>query len=359
MNKEPMKKLVSKIRARKQPKEPVGRITNDTLAEHREKVLAGGRKFKYPVQYARHRLVINAIIIAASAIILLVASFWYLLYPAQNTSEFSYRVTKVVPVPVANIDGQAVRYSDYLMKYRSALHYLVEKERVDIKTEDGQRQLTFIKDSSMNDAVADAYAHKLAKEFDVSVPSDEVDAFLKAARESQSEGISEAAQSGVLADYYGWTMGEYRDIVAQKLLRQEVSYKIDDKARGIGASIERSVAAEGAEFNAIAAELNVDKKDTVVYMPASWVPKTNQDGGLAEAAAKLQKGEVSSAIKSPGDGYYYVRLIDSNDTQVQYEYIHVPLTTFTEQLAAIKKEGKVKYYIKLEPVKSATSGAQQ
>ena len=85
-----MKKLLSKLPSRKkaQLQEPEGRITNDTLAEHREKVLAGGRKFKYPVQYARHRLVRNTIIISVSALVLLMGLGWYTLYQAQNTSEF-------------------------------------------------------------------------------------------------------------------------------------------------------------------------------------------------------------------------------------------------------------------------------
>lgn len=348
--KEIMKKLVSKIRTRKQPKEPVGRITNDTLAEHREKVLAGGRKFKYPIQYARHKLVINAAIIAGSALILLVATGAYLLYGAQNTSEFMYRVTKVVPVSVASVDGQSVRYSEYLMKYRSALHYLVEKERVDMKTDDGKRQRTFIKDSSMNDAVADAYARKLAKEHDITVKSEEVDDFLKSARQADGEEFSEAAQAGVIADYYNWTMAEYRGIIADKLLRQKVSYKIDDKAKGIAASVEKIISAEDATFKDVAASLNIDKKDTVVFAPAAWVPKNNRDGGLAEAASKLEKGKISEALKGPGDGYYFVRLVDSNETDVQYEYIQVPLTAFDAQLAAAKKDDKIKYYIKLEPV---------
>ncbi len=351
-----MKKLLSKFKARKQPKEPVGRITNDTLAEHREKVLAGGRKFKYPVQYARHKLVINAIIIAISTLILLVAVGWYLLYPAQNTSEFMYRVTKVVPVPVATIDGQSVRYSDYLMKYRSALHYLVEKERVDTKTEDGKRQLTFIKNSSMDDAVADAYALKKAREFGMTVSVEEVEAFLKKARQAEGGQISEATQAGVLAEYYDWTMDEYRGVIAQKLLRQQVSYKVDDKARGIAASIEASLKPEGASLQAVAASLNEDKKDTAIYMPPVWLNRDNQDHGLSEAAAKLEKGQVSDAIKSPGDGYYYIKLIDANDVQVQFEYIYVPLTAFQEQLEAVKKTGRVTYFISID---SATTNKEE
>ena len=84
------------------------RITNETVAEHREKILAGGRRFKYPVQYAKHRLVINTIVISVVALLLVVFVVWWQLYSMQNTSTFFYRITRVIPLPVASVDGQPV-----------------------------------------------------------------------------------------------------------------------------------------------------------------------------------------------------------------------------------------------------------
>jgi hypothetical protein len=101
-----MKKLLSRFR--KKDVEASSRITNETVAEHRERILAGGRRFKYPIQYARHRLVINAIIISVVAVIILGVVGWWQLYLAQNTSTFVYKVTRVLPLPVANVDGQPV-----------------------------------------------------------------------------------------------------------------------------------------------------------------------------------------------------------------------------------------------------------
>jgi len=124
-----MKRILRKIR--KQPEvPPSSRITSETVAHHRERILAGGRRFKYPVQYARHKLVFNAILISLSALIVVLFVGWWQLYKAQNTSEFMYRITKVVPMPIASIDGQSVLYSDYLLKYRSSVHYLEQKEQV-------------------------------------------------------------------------------------------------------------------------------------------------------------------------------------------------------------------------------------
>ena len=53
-----MKKIKLK-RSKKQPAPAASRITNETIAEHREQILAGGRRFKYPIQYTKHKLIIN------------------------------------------------------------------------------------------------------------------------------------------------------------------------------------------------------------------------------------------------------------------------------------------------------------
>lgn len=354
-----MKKLLSKVRRKKEPEQPAARITNDTLAEHRERVLAGGRKFKYPVQYQRHRLVINAIIIGVAAVILLIASLWYLLYSAQNTGEFTYRVTKVIPVPVAVIDSEPVRYSDYLMKYRSGEHYLVEKEQIDIKTTDGKNQLNYIKSQALSDAIADAYAHKLAKELDIQVTNADLEAFLKQQRNSSDGEVTEATYNAVILDYYGWSPEEYREAMASKLLRQKVAYAVDADAEKITDTIEARVKGGSADLQAIATELNNQSEASVQYVGATWVPKDNQDGGLAAAAQKLTKGQISTAIKpTSGNGYYYVKLDDSNDTQIQYEYIYVPLKDFTQKLAAIKQDGKLQTFIKVEQPAASQPAAQ-
>lgn len=334
---------------KKQPQEPAGRITTDTLAEHREKVLAGGRKFKYPVQYQRHRLVINALAIGAGALVLLIGIGWYMLYSAQNTSEFIYRVTKVVPVPVATVDGESVQYSDYLMKYRSAEHYLLEKEQIDGNSENGKSQLSYVKNQAMDDAVADAYAVKLARGLDIEVTNADLEAFLKQQRQSSDGEVSEVTYNAVISDYYGWSPDEYREAMKSRLLRQKVAYAVDAKAEDTTKTIEAAVKAGNTDLKATADGLNASNAETVVYMPAAWVPKNNQDGGLAVAAERLEKGQVSVAIKTTsGNGYYYVKLVDSNETQVQYEYIHVPLTQFTAKLAQVEKDNKLQKFIKIE-----------
>ena len=68
-----MKKIKLK-RSKKQPAPAASRITNETIAEHREQILAGGRRFKYPIQYTKHKLIINTVLISMASIILLLVA---------------------------------------------------------------------------------------------------------------------------------------------------------------------------------------------------------------------------------------------------------------------------------------------
>lgn len=357
-----MKKLLSKIRIGKKSLPETARITTETIAQHRERILAGGRRFKYPVQYARHKIVFNAILITLATLVVLVVVGYWQLYPAQNTSDFMYRVTRVVPVPVAVIDGQPVRYSDYLMKYRSSVHYLETKERVNLKTEDGQRQSDFVKSQAMDDSLADAYAIKLAKENNITVTDVELQTFLKQQRGSTDGGdaVSEATYNAVILDYYGWSPQEYQHAMKTKLLRQKVSFAIDTDADAVSKTVGEVIAAGNTDLKSVTEMVNKTAKIQVVYGALGWVPKTNQDGGLAQAAAKLVKGAVSPVIKSTtGEGYYYLKLLDSNDTQVNYEYVHIPLTVFMKKLQAVKDQKKVQEFIKIAEVDTTPTNQEE
>ena len=98
-----MKRLKAKLLRRKKTDEAESpsRITNETVAEHREQILAGGRKFKYPVQYSKHKLIVNSVLIAMTSLLVFVLFLWWQLYLVQYTSKFMYRVSQIVPLSVA------------------------------------------------------------------------------------------------------------------------------------------------------------------------------------------------------------------------------------------------------------------
>lgn len=134
-----------------------------------------------------------------------------------------------------------------------------------------------------------------------------------------------------------------------KLLRQKVAFAVDTDAEKASTAVGKVITSGSGntDLKGIAESTNATSGATVTFGSLGWVLKTNQDGGLAAAASLLTVGQVSTAIKSTtGDGYYYVKLVDINDTQVNYEFIHIPLTLFTEQVEKVES----KKYIKLTDV---------
>lgn len=346
-----MKKLLPKRLTKK--KVIPSRITNETVAEHRESILAGGRRFKYPMQYARHRLVFNTIIVAVVALIILIAVGWWQLYSVQNTSTFFYRVTRLLPLPVASVDGESVRYSNYLMYFNSPAHYLEQNEQLDLKSENGKRQVAYNKRKSMDSAIADAYAAKLAKGLDIKIDAAQIDKVIDSDRDTVNGRISQETYDTAISNILGWSPGENRQATKNKLLLQQVSYAIDTVAASKRDKALTLVKQPDADFDKIAEQLGGEGEAQVISGISGMVPRTNHDGGRSAAAAKLEVGQTSGVIKTTtGDGYYFVKLLEKTDRELNYAYLRIPLTKFDEQLALLKKEGKVKEFITIPSIET-------
>lgn len=345
--KEIMKKLSLKRRTPAKKAAPT-RITNETVAEHRERILAGGRRFKYPMQYARHRLVAITVIITFVALLLVTLVGWWQLYSVQNTSTFFYRVTRVVPLPVASVDDRSVRYSDYLMYYNGSAHWLRKSEQIDLNSKEGQRQNDYIKRKSMDIVVANAYAQSYATELGISVSDERVTQVTDDRRNTATGRISQETYDASALSTLGWTPAEYRQDVKNQLIVQDVSFAIDTAAQKKQEQASKLLTAGETDLDALAAKLGGEGDAKPTVSVSGMVPLTNDDGGLAKAAANLKKGEVSQMVRtSAGDGYYFVKLLDRTDTQVSYNYIRIPLTEFTHRLESLKKDNKIKEYIKI------------
>ncbi len=342
MKKINLSKLVNKS---KQDKSQLpARITNDTVAEHREQIIAGGRRFKYPVQYARQKLVRNAAIIAFISIILLSVLVFQQLYFAQNSSDFIYRITQLLPVPVATIDNEPVRYSDYLMQYRASEYYLRKYDEIKLNSEDGKRQLDGIKRQVLNTAEANAYARKLAREKSISISEKEIDDAIASKRNTVNGQITQEAYDASTMMLYRWSPQDYRQAIRQSLLRSRVAFAVDDNARSL-ADRASSLIATGKDLRAVAGELG----NGLAVQSPGLVDTTSSFSGLnVSEVAKLQPNVISGTLKSStDDGYYFVRVTQKTDTQVNFEFIQIKLTAFSAKVAELKQGNRVHEFIKV------------
>ena len=345
-----MKRLKSKLqnlRRKKQEEEPESpdRITNETVAEHREQILAGGRRFKYPMQYAKHRLVINSILISAGALLLLTILFWVQLYLMQSTAGFLYRVTQFVPVPVARVDGEFVRYSDYLMELRSELFYLSRQEGVNFNTTDGKQQMAYLKRRTLDKVQDYAYIQKVADDLKVKVTDEEVEQYIDTLRQASGREFSrDLYEQIVIKGYYDWSIGEYQLSLKNQLLKRKIALVIDEPARKKANSLLTQLN-KGADFAATAKKQSDDDITKTSGGDVGTVSVTDQDtDGLVIAANKLKPGKHSGVIETR-NGYYIVKLIEKKDGQVHYARILVALRELDKRLDALRTDNKIQEFI--------------
>jgi parvulin-like peptidyl-prolyl isomerase len=339
-------KLPDKLKSVKKT-EPPARITNDTVAEHREKILTKGRKFKYPLQYAKHKILINTIIVVIITMIAFGGWLYYMLYQKQATGDFFYNATKVLFLPVANVDGQNVSYTDYLRRTRSAIFYKQHQEKVDFNTADGQRELDYLKRDEIDKAERSAYAAKIAKAKNITVTdqeiSDEVEKNLKTAN---GETMTTADyENNVLKQYFGWTMGDYRAELKNQLVEKKVAFAVDTAAKD---KIAKALARlkSGEDFATVASEMSDDQASKASGGGVSAEIGDADPSGLTAAARELGSDEISDIIQGV-DGYYIVKLDLKTDDNTKYLMIKVALTQFNNDFEKLRKDGKIKEYIKI------------
>ena len=318
------------------------RTEKEKLDERRKEVLSKGKKFKYPMQYAKHHLVLITVIVAAVGLIAAVIIGWTMLYKMQDTGDVIYRLTRILPVPGAEIDGEKVRYSDYLMIYRSSITP-VERQGSAGSLADFDGMKDYYKREALTAAEDFALAEKFAREMGITVSEQEIDEAFDEHRRAGGVDRSRESFLKVLSDNFGMDEREYRRLLYLSLLKMKVAKEMDTEALEIAEKVEELLAEDGS-FERVQEALG-DK--IVLERTGQMVSRLNVDGGRAMKAAELSAGEISERfVSNNGDGYYFVKLVEKNDDDVSYVSIKVPFTELSKKIEQIRKEeGKIKEYI--------------
>ena len=347
-NQKTVDKIIDKVKPGKSDDKPKGQITTANIEEHREKTLESGRKFKYPTHVSMHKILITAAIIFVVALIGFVTFSWWRLYKVQDTSDFFYTATRVIPIPVAHVDGEPVLYGDYMRRLRASIYYLENQDGRDLTIEDGQRELEYTRRYNMDEAQKVAFARKITREKGLEVTSEMVDANIETTLNAGSGGtISSKAYENSLRRYFGWSMDDYRRIVHERLLLREASFAIDDEAQGKADEIKRRLNV-GEDFATVAKEVSDDFATKESGGDVGSVNINNVDqNGLIAVARSMTPGQISDVIRGV-DAFYIIKLTDKTETTVKYSQIRVGLNEFNKQFAQLREDGKITECIEIE-----------
>lgn len=316
----------------------------EKVEQRREEVLATGRKFKYPLQWTKHRIVVNTILIIIVLMAMVMVGGWLALYKMHDTGDLLYRVTKMLPVAVAKVDGKRVAFSDYLMLYRSSVISMERQSSGRFYDGDDSKELRVqYQRTALTKAEEYTYAMKLGQELGIKITDEEIE---REFRRHRTMGGAERSEEGflkIVGDNFGLNKKEYERMLYLALMKSKVEERIDQETMRRVEKIEQLLIANGGDYQAVANELG---EEVSYEETGGLVSNKNIDGGRASEAMKLEVGGQSGRfISTNGEGYYFVKLVEKTEAEVNFVSLKVEFGEFNKRFEALNREGKITEFI--------------
>ena len=320
----------------------VPRITNETVAEHREDVLKSARKYIYPLQHSKHRVVRISLALLVLVVVLFFAYCGLALYKFQSTNGFIYGVSQVIPFPVAKVGPRWISYESYLFELRRNMHYYKTQQQANFSTKDGRVQLTRIKQQALAQVSQDAYVKELAEKNHVTVTDQQVDNQVSLVRSQNRLGSNDRVFKDVLNQFWGWSEADFKRELRQQLLQQAVATKLDTtttiRAAGVLTQLQT-----GSDFATLAASSSDDSSTkTNGGQYATALTQTDRDTApqITAELFSLKPGQTSAIINT-GYTLEILKVIDRTGSSLHAAHIQFtlqPITTYTKPLIASQKQ---------------------
>lgn len=319
------------------------RITNETVAEHREEVLGSARKYIYPLNHSKRRVLVITTGLLIAAIVLFSAYCLTALYKLHSTSTFVYGVTQVIPFPVAKAGPSWVSYESYLFELRHTMHYYQNQAqpRENFNDPKFKAHLIQLKKQALQQVIEDAYVKQVAKQHHISVSTAEVNDQVALVRSQNRLGSNDQVFRSVLSEFWGWTVDDFKRELKQQLLAQKVVTTLDTKTQARAVTTLAQLKA-GTDFATLAAQVSDDastKANGGNYGIA--IDQSNRDIApkVTSELFKLKAGEYSGIINT-GYSLEIDKVIDAAGSKVHAAHIvfnFKPLNTYISPLQAKHK----------------------
>jgi hypothetical protein len=319
--------------------EDIPRITNETITEHREEVLKGARKFIYPLAHSKHRIVLITTAIVIVAIIGLLSYCALGLYRYYQYNAFLYRVSQVVPFPIARFGKTFVDYENYLFEIRHYVHYY-QTQQQDLFG--GEQQIKSYRKQVLENVINNAYIKKLAALHNVSVSGKEVDERIEIVRSQNRLGSSERVFADVLRDYWGWSVADFKRSLKDQILAEKLAAKLDTATYAQAQSVLHQLN-NGAKFEELGGKdygFGITKTNPNVppqVVKALFELKPGQTSGII-VASPVQTGQpVTLEI---------VKVQKSDGTTVTAQHISFQLKDVINYVKELKDKQPPTIYVK-------------
>lgn len=327
--------------------EDVPQITNETIAEHREEVLKGARKYIYPLQHSKHRIVLITSIIIIGAVVSFLVYCALALYRYHQYNTFIYRVTQVAPFPIARVGNRFVAYENYLFELRHYVHYYQNQLNQGFTGEDAQ-QLVAYRKQALQDVINNAYIKTLAAKNNIGVSDREVQDRINQVRAQNRLGSNNKVFADVLRSYWGWSVNDFKRSLKDQILAEKVIAKLDTETTTRANQALAQLRA-GADFTTIAKQYSSDPSvatNNGDYGFSITKDNPNIHPNVATELFKLKTGEVSNIINA-GQTLEIVKVTQVNGDVATAQHISFKLKDSQTFIDQIKKTTPTHNYVTL------------
>lgn len=324
----------------------VPRITNETVAEHREEVLSSARKYIYPLRHSSHRIVTVSVVLFVTVVVIFFSYCALALYKFQSTSGFIYDATQVIPFPVARIGSHFISYENYLFEIRHYIHYYQTQQQVDFSSRSGKQQLDQFKQQAIVEIVDNEYVDQLAGQNKVSVSDEQLNNEITLLQQQNRLGSNDKVFAAVLKNFWGWSIGDFKRELKQQMLAQAVVSKLDTAAHQKAQTIVGQLQS-GGDFATLAKQYSNDTSTSANGGAYGFaIDRTSRDIApqVINALFALQSGQTSGIIDT-GSGLEIVKVNSISSGEVQASHIFISFNSIDTYINPLKAKERPHIYI--------------
>ena len=286
---------------------------------------------------------------ALVALLVTVSVFGVLIYRYKSSSRAVKIASKVVPYPVASVNGNwfwnTVTYNQYLFELASIQKFYTSQGQ-DLNSQEGKQKLSQLKNDIIIQLENNLIIEQQARKYGIKVTNKEItDQYNELVK--NAGGVEKVKTT--LDKLYGWTIDDFKEKIKQSVLQKKLAEKIladeslNAPAKAQAEDLKKQIDG-GADFAELAKKFSTDGSasnggDLGLISKGQTVPE------FEAAAFGLQEGQVSGVVKTQY-GYHIIKSTKREGDQVRVSHILIKGADIDSWLKDQRAKAKIVQYFK-------------
>lgn len=284
---------------------------------------------------------------ALVALLVTVAVFGVFIYKSKSSSRAVKIASKIIPYPVASVNGNyfwnTATYNQYLFALATFQKYY-ESQGQDLKGEEGKQRLSQVKNDIITQLEDNEIVRQQAAKYGIKVSNKEIQAqYDNLVKEA---GGAEKVKT-TLEKLYGWTVSDFKEEIGKSLIRQKLAEKVlADESLNAAAKKQaddvKNQLNNGADFAELAKKYSQDGSASNGG-DLGLISKGQTVKEFEDAAFGLENGQVSAVVKTQF-GFHIIKVTGKEGDQVRVSHILIKGVDFETWLRDQRAKSKIRQY---------------